>query len=116
MKGGKDFHDHRYKHFYDIFDKESEFYHKDARIRERPYTKNEHTIETQKLLKNDLSGFEDTYYNVFDLFDRGITWTNNDYSFKADFFYRRKTQKLCQGTVSFISSFNGHFPGCGIYG
>ena len=114
MKGGKDSHDHRYKHFYDIFDKESEFYLKDARIRERPYKRNEQTIETQTLLQNDIREFEDTYYNVFDLFGHGVTWTNNDYSTKADLFSRRRMQRLCQGTVSFITNFNGHFPGCGM--
>ena len=110
LKSGKEFHDHRYKKFYEIFDKESEFYHKIATIRERPYVKNEHTKEMEKILQNDIRGFDDMHYNVFGLFDRGVTWNNNDYSIKADLFYRRKTQNLCQGTVSSISCINGHFP------
>ena len=101
LKSGKDFHDIRFKNFYDVFDKESDFYGKMAKISEKPYIRNNDTRKTEKLLQHDISGFEEMYHNVF---GDGATWHNNDYHIKADFFFRRKTQKLCQGTVSAILS------------
>ena len=97
LKSGKEFHDNKYKNFYDAFDEESDSYGKMAKISEKPYIKNEDTRKTEKLLQHDISGFEEMYHNVF---GNGATWNNNDYHIKADFFFRRKTQKLCQGTVS----------------
>ena len=55
---------------------------------------------------HDISGFEEMYHNVF---GDGATWNNNDYHIQADFFFRRKTQKLCQGTVSAMLSASTHF-------
>ena len=100
LKTGKDIHDHEYKNFFDAFDSESEVYGKIVKISERPYIKDEDTMEIERNLRDVIIAFEERHHNVFGQFDHNVTWKNNDYQMKADFFYRRKTQKLCQGTVS----------------
>ena len=111
MKTGKDIHDHRYKNFYDVFDEKSDVYGKKIKISERPYIKDEDTMETERNLQDVIIAFEERDHNVFSQFDHDVTWNNNDYHMKADFFYRRKTQKLCQGTVSSISLMVGFMVG-----
>ena len=102
MKSGKKFHDHEYKNFFDAFDEKSKVYGKIVKISERPYIKNEDTMEIERNLQDIIIAFEERHHNVFAQFDHNVTWNNNDYYMRADFFYRRKTKKLCQGSVSSI--------------
>ena len=99
MKSGKEFHDHEFKNFF----YEAKVYGKTVKIRERPYMKDEDTMEIERNLQDIIIKFEERHHNAFGQFDHNVTWNNNDYYMKADFFYRRKTQKLCQGSVSSIS-------------